>query len=156
MSRPGAVGLAMAERRNLPATVNSFCRDQELRETDLTADGFAGPAAHIDDGNILSTQPAGQPSSVTTGAFDSHLIKLATLACPTNQLREAGRRRRYRAGAQQPATLVERRSHMLLGMRIYSERHKLGFLSRIAHCGRLPLSLYRVSEHQPGRRTDLR
>ena len=34
MSQPGAVGLAMAARHNLPAAVNSFVgRDQELRET---------------------------------------------------------------------------------------------------------------------------
>src|SRR5437762_13766384 len=34
MSQPGAVGLAMAARHNLPAAVNSFVgRDQELQET---------------------------------------------------------------------------------------------------------------------------
>ena len=102
------------------------------------------------------TKPAGQSCAVTTGAFDAHLAKLAIRTCPANQLGKAARGRRDRAGAQQSATLIERRSHMLLGMRIYPERHTLRLLYRVSHCSPPYLVLSAVGAHQPGRRTDLR
>src|SRR6266581_4272037 len=82
------------------------------------------------------TQPAGQSCAVTTGAFDAHLAKLARRTGPAHQLGKAARGGRDRAGAQQSATLIECRSHMLLGMRIYPERHTLRLLCRVSHAVR--------------------
>ncbi len=78
-------------------------------------------------------------SSHAAGAFHAHSSKLAVLSRPANKLRETGYGRGNRAGAQQSATLIERRSHMEFGMRIYPECHLLTCVSGIVQRSRPPL-----------------
>src|SRR5438093_7582352 len=85
MSQPGAVGLAVAARHNLPAAVNSFIgRDQALRETrrlfgatrllTLTGTGGVGKTRLAVQlaGTLLDTYPDGVWLVDLAPASDSH------------------------------------------------------------------------------------
>jgi hypothetical protein len=72
----------------------------------------------LDDNDIAGTEPTRQSRAIASGAFHPHSGKLAVLTCPANKLRETGCGRGDGTRAQQPATLIERGSHVHLGMGI--------------------------------------
>jgi hypothetical protein len=88
---------------------------------------------HLD---IASTKPASQPGAVATSPFDPNLSDIAVLASPAKQVQISGGGRRNAAGALKPATLIERRCHMQLGMRVYPDCYLLMCLSGIVQRGR--------------------
>jgi non-specific serine/threonine protein kinase len=89
MSQPGAVGLAMAARHNLPAAVNSFVgRDQELLETRRLF-GATRLLTLTGTGGVGKTRLAVQLAATLLDTYPdgAWLVELAPVADPNNVAR---------------------------------------------------------------------
>src|SRR6266487_3543296 len=120
--------------------------------------GLAVRPDHLDHLNAAGGQVAGQPGTVTAGALHPHLGQLAVCAHPGQRSLISGRISREGLGAQHPAHLIHRRSHMHVRVSVHAPGngqlllcepgHNLSFRAIPAQPGE------GEQRRRPGRRTE--